>query len=437
VPTSVDMHRAIGGAASGTKRFAESAHPATLTSRMAVVAVFFLATLPVAMALANRSAPLFQALAAVAVLTGVLAQGGWNGLAATWRDLWHSPVAMTTLFGLALCLASILWSVDQAQTMRSLGEAVFPLFAGVVLLLFLPRIAPPWTATAVALGVSVAAAICVGDIALDMPIRAALHLRAKEFEYNRPILTLLVLFWPICALAMSRHGPSMLSWMALIGATIAVWVSYSGTSMFAQTVSIIAALFAWRHPRASLAATAIVLAMTFLSVFAFGDIAGRVLPGGFVKALAWTHAADRLEIWQSYGAAMLLHPLLGSGFGTSVTLGDTVVASQVASEFRRMLAVGHPHNGFLQIGVELGMLGCLVALAILLLLLRSWVDLKGAALWSRIGLLTLVAAIMLVGHGAWQAWWIAAVFTGAGLTRTFVPAGGEKADPEVHPAVPS
>jgi len=246
-----------------------------------------------------------------------------------------------------------------------------------------------------------------------------------------------VLFWPICALAMSRHGSSMLFWMAMIGATIAVWVSYSGTSMFAQAVSIVAALLAWRHPRASLAATAIVLAMTFLSVFAFGDIAGRVLPGSLVRALAWTHAADRLEIWQSYGAAMLLHPMLGSGFGTSVTLGDSVVASQVATEFRRMLAVGHPHNGFLQIGVELGMLGCLVALVILLMLLRSWIDLKGAALWSRIGLLTLVAAIMLVGHGAWQAWWIAAVFTGAALIRTFVPARSEKANPEIDSAVSS
>ena len=229
----------------------------------------------------------------------------------------------------------------------------------------------------------------------------------------------------------------MLSRMALIGATVAVWASYSGTSMFAQTVSVIGALFAWRRPRASLAATAIVLATTFLSVFAFGDIAGRVLPGSLVKALAWTHAADRLEIWQSYGAAMLLHPLLGSGFGTSVTLGDSVVASQVASEFRRMLAVGHPHNGFLQIGVELGMLGCLIALAILLMLLRSWIDLKGAALWSRIGLLTLVAAIMLVGHGAWQAWWIAAVFTGAALTRTFAPASNEKANPEIDSVVSS
>jgi exopolysaccharide production protein ExoQ len=175
----------------------------------------------------------------------------------------------------------------------------------------------------------------------------------------------------------------------------------------------------------------------FLSVFAFGDVAGHVLPGSLVKALAWTHAADRLEIWQSYGAAMLLHPLLGAGFGTSVTLGDTAVASEVASGFRRMLAVGHPHNGFLQIGVELGMLGCLVTLAILLLLLRSWTDLKGALLWSRLGLLAVVAATMLVGHGAWQAWWIAAVFTGAALIRTLVPASGKESGTEAQPASPS
>jgi hypothetical protein len=33
----------------------------------------------------------------------------------------------------------------------------------------------------------------------------------------------------------------------------------------------------------------------------------------------------------------------------------------------------------------------------------------------------MVAAAMLVGHGAWQAWWLAVSFTAAALIRTLAP----------------
>ena len=114
---------------------------------------------------------------------------------------------------------------------------------------------------------------------------------------------------------------------------------------------------------------------------------------------------------------MLLLPVLGAGFGTSVTLGDTAVVGEVAEEFQRMLSVGHPHNGYLQIGVELGLAGCALALTIVLMLLWRWRDLRGPALLSRLGLFGTVASTMLVGHGAWQAWWIAVVLAGGALIR--------------------
>jgi O-antigen ligase len=249
-----------------------------------------------------------------------------------------------------------------------------------------------------------------------MPIRNALHLRAAVFEYNRPVLTLLVWFWPLCAIAM-RSRRNLPLWIALAATTVAIWVSQSGTAMFAQGVSVVAALLAWRWPRLALALAAVAVSLVFLCVFAFGDIAWRVLPDATYNAFAWMHAADRVEIWRSYGAAMLLHPLFGAGFGASVTLGDTAIASEVAEQFRRMLAVGHPHNGYLQIGVELGLLGCALALAVALMLLWSWRELRGPALLSRLGLFAMVAATMLVGHGAWQAWWIAVILAGGTLIR--------------------
>ncbi|MFI4996212.1 MAG: O-antigen ligase family protein [Hyphomicrobiales bacterium] len=391
----------------------------SLASRLGAGAALLVAVLPVAMALANRSAPLLLAFAALLALASVAARTGWAGVGGAFAPLARSSLALGAAAFIGLAIASYGWSADRAQTLRALGEGAVPLLAGAVVLRLLPGLAPRWAARALAAGVIAAALICIGELEFDMPLRSALHLRAKAFEYNRPVLTLLVLFWPLCAVAMaSRRSPVI--WLALAATTAAIWCSQSGTAMFAQALSLIAALVAWRFPRAMLAGGAMAVAIVFAFIFAFGEIARSVLPDATYDALAWAHAADRVEIWRSYGAVMLAHPWLGVGFGTSATLGDTAIAGEVASEFRRMLAVGHPHNGYLQIGVELGMVGCLLALAIALRLLWNWRNLCGPHIWSRVGLFAMAAATMLVGHGAWQAWWIAVVFAGAAVTRTIV-----------------
>jgi O-antigen ligase len=407
------------------------------STRLAAGAALLIAALPVAMALANRSAPLFLLLAALVVVACVVTEAGWRGVGSGLAELKRSPVAFASAAFIGLSLISWGWSVDRTESWRTLEEGVVPLLAGAVLLCFLPRVAPRWTGLAVALAVVVAALISIGELRSGMPIRKALHLRAIAFEYNRPVLTLLALFWPLCALAASTRtdshfpqasppilpafmpkGASLVFWSALPVTTLAIWISQSGTAMFAQALSVAAALLASRFPRAVLIALGVGVSVVFASVFAFGDVAWRLLPASTYELLAWAHAADRVEIWRSFGAAALFHPLLGTGIGTSVTLGDTAVAGEVASEFRRMLSVGHPHNGYLQIGVELGAVGCTIAVATVLLMLHSWRDLSGPALWPRVGLFTMVAAAMLVGHGAWQAWWLAVSFVSAALIRS-------------------
>ena len=420
-----------------------SAKPAA--ARLAAGAAILVAALPVAMALANRSAPVLLLLACVTCIASLIAEGGWGRIGSALAKVSLSPLAWASAAFVALALISWSWSVDRTETWRTLEEGVLPLGAGALLLCFLPRLAPRWTVLAVAIGVIAAALVPIAELRSGMPIRKALHLRVAAFEYNRPVLTLLALFWPLCEVALTRRktsapGPMdddpprreslaqrqitsgtrlarLVLWAALILTTLAIWTSQSGTAMFAQALSIVAAFAASRFPRLSLAVTGIAVTLVFLSVYAFGDLAWRFLPPATYDLLAWAHAADRVEIWRSFGAAALFHPILGTGLGTSVTLGDTVVATEVAGEFRRMLSVGHPHNGYLQIGVELGAIGCTLALVIVGMMLWSWRNLSGPALWSRIGLFTTVASTMLVGHGAWQAWWLSVVFVGAALIR--------------------
>ena len=74
-----------------------------------------------------------------------------------------------------------------------------------------------------------------------------------------------------------------------------------------------------------------------------------------------------------------------------------------------MLAIGHPHNAPLQIWVELGAVGAALALAVLLLLLREVARQPLPAASASLSLIGGVAAVALVGHGAWQGWWAAAI----------------------------
>jgi O-antigen ligase len=379
--------------------------------------MLLLATLAPAMALANRSAPMVLVLAALLAVASASSLGGWRALARILAPPRRSPLflASSALF-VVLAILSLGWSADRAQSLRALAEAGAPFLAGLVVFGLMPHLSPRWGARALAVGVIIAALICIVELNFGLPLRQALHLRAKAFEYNRPVLTLLALFWPLFAAAIaSRREP--LLWIALVMTTLAIWSSHSGTAMFAQLVSLVAVVIAWRLPRLALLAGGVGVALTFALIFAFGDIVWRVLPDAAYRALAWTHAADRVEIWQSFGAVMLHHPWLGVGFGTSPVLGDTAILAEVAEPFRRMLPVGHPHNGYLQIGVELGLAGCILALTAALSLLWSFRRLEGRALTARLGLFAVVAATMLVGHGAWQAWWIAVLFVAAACVR--------------------
>jgi O-antigen ligase len=74
-----------------------------------------------------------------------------------------------------------------------------------------------------------------------------------------------------------------------------------------------------------------------------------------------------------------------------------------------MLGVGHPHDAFLQIWSELGIVGAGLAAAAVIAMMRGLASVPPARLAPRLAAIAAAAAIGLVGHGAWQGWWIAVI----------------------------
>jgi len=138
-----------------------------------------------------------------------------------------------------------------------------------------------------------------------------------------------------------------------------------------------------------------------------GDLLHRLMPEAAHERLVQSSSRARVAIARSFGAAVAADPWRGTGYGTAGRFAWTPVAEAIAPDWRRMLAVGHPHNSFLQVWAELGIVGAGLMAALLFLTLRSIAAMPRMQAVTALGLLGAAAAVAFVEHGAWQAWWVA------------------------------
>src|SRR4051794_41040403 len=114
----------------------------TLAERLGRVAAAVLALMPLGMAIAHRSAPLFLAISAILVLLAVIADGSLDRvLHDVWRAL-TTPVGLAIVAFFAWSLVSIGWSEARGTSWRAFGEFWPTVAAAFVLCLALPARAP-------------------------------------------------------------------------------------------------------------------------------------------------------------------------------------------------------------------------------------------------------------------------------------------------------
>jgi O-antigen ligase len=172
------------------------------------------------------------------------------------------------------------------------------------------------------------------------------------------------------------------------------------------------------------------------------------LPAMPVERLPIT-ALHRMVIWDFAGSRIAERPALGWGMEASRTIPGGRDAPSTAqldrlrvtdAERRAWFASPnvqvlplHPHNGALQVWLELGAIGALIAAAL------AWRLGLGAARSpcppAATGALASAAVTAMLSFGAWQAWWIAAMLLAvagcAGLVRW--RGGGRCPPPDPHP----
>ena len=311
------------------------------------------------------------------------------------------------------CAIASVWSEDSVRSLvLSLRVAVI-LAAGLVLFPIVAALddaARKRIGQWLVAGFGLSLALVAVEIGLDFPLlRSFKSAEAGEEAvwFNRGAIALALIVWPVTALLWARG----LRWKALalpVALAIASLFLESAAATLGLVAGVAALLLALGHRKAGLAVT---LAASVAGFVAMPFAAREMHRHGWHQA-DWLAASaqHRIEIWEFSVRRIAENPVLGWGFDGSRHL--QALYPDLGSTGRE-LATLHPHSAPLQIMLELGAVGAVIALALLWLIAKR---LDGAAGRKRMfgqSLFVAVLAIAAVSHGTWQNWWLALVVSAA------------------------
>lgn len=377
----------------------------------------------------------FRALAVAITLAFLLT------IIAHWRAYRALPLpALRPMLGLALallgwCAVSALWSPETPRALQSTASLAALVVLGAMAA---QAIAEDSAAALRRLGPALAAGLALGValMAFDHATGNAFRLAVRGFPADMPFIafglkpafSFLALLLPLVLAA--PDVPKVLRAL-LIGAGLALAAWLPGdAARYALVGGLVAAGVASLAPRlvARLAAVALAGFILLAPV-----LIGAATQRGFAIAGLPNSAAHRVLIWDFVTDRIADRPVLGWGMessralpeGTHTPAPETLarfgLTSPEARAWFSQRAVQrlplHPHNASLQIWLELGAVGALLAagLAALLLLAAGASPVAAAA----IGAVTSASVTGQLSFGVWQPWWVAALVLVAVVLSAF------------------
>ncbi len=215
-------------------------------------------------------------------------------------------------------------------------------------------------------------------------------------DYNRGLSYVAVLIWPL-VYWLVQSGRGKVAAVVAAGLVAVAWCSPSRGAVLAVALGIVFWTLARWTPR-----VAVGLAVVLLAVSAFGSLA--IVPWIFdhypdlIRHLpsSWQH---RVEIWDYLLAWHLQSPFVGAGADVSATLPPSFGHP---SQYKFVLGPGqHPHHAFLQLWLELGVLGWAWGLALAAYVLAKVNRLPDL---QRAGGLAAWAAFLTLASGSFNLW---------------------------------
>ena len=238
------------------------------------------------------------------------------------------------------------------------------------------------------------------------------------FWFNAAVSVLTLMVWPI-VLTWRRLPVPYLGAMILAIAWLAVMVGF-GSGMIALLGGTFGAVLVWKWRRAG--------SRLIAGLLAFCILIAPVLPltvldperMSRLEDLVPTNDLPRLYIWAFASEHIADRPWLGWGMNASRNMpgGEERIVDHIRDKVFGEVMPLHPHNFALQAWLELGLIGTLlvVGLVVRLIFLSAASSRPSASAAAATGLALTALLQFALSYGAWQSWWLASVF----LASTFL-----------------
>lgn len=227
---------------------------------------------------------------------------------------------------------------------------------------------------------------------------------------KRGAALLALLAWPLAAFAAAEVPSRFHRWAETAVAAACVALA----SLLASRSALTAALVGGAAYAAALAGQALKVRRALQIAMAAAFIGA--VPMGLTLATAtadwptdgWARSAlHRFEIWGHAATRALESPLTGQGIDASRSLPIKGEVSRFAPLVNSAMPL-HPHNAFLHVWLELGLIGAALAGFV------AWRLLGRAHTAAALGWAACALALTSSAYGVWQAWWMSGI-AAAGL----------------------
>ena len=255
-------------------------------------------------------------------------------------------------------------------------------------------------------GFGLSLALMAVEVGLDYPLLRSFKEANAGNEavwFNRGAVAMALIVWPLAAYLWSRG----LGWKALVIPVLLGIASFfleSAAATLGFVAGVVTVLLVLSHRKAGLVVTIAASVLVFVGM----PFAAREMHSHGWHRADWLvgSAQHRVEIWNFSIQRIAEKPLLGWGFDGSRHMQALYPD---ASTTGRELSALHPHNAPLQIMLELGAVGAVIALALLgLVAVRLGATPYGGRTFAQAFFVSALA-IGSVTYGLWQNWWLALI----------------------------
>ncbi|NKB55234.1 MAG: hypothetical protein GKS00_02760 [Alphaproteobacteria bacterium] len=244
--------------------------------------------------------------------------------------------------------------------------------------------------------------------------------------FNRTPSVLLLFVWPAVAI-LWRSWPLLA--IGLIGlGFISAYLLPSTSASIAYTVGSVFFFIALSAPRGASLFLALAIAFGILTAPFLPRVAPVLDPATIRENTSSQNASliHRLDIWAFTIKKIEERPLIGWGLNASRAIPGGDERYNLYGRDGRVIGQGdrlplHPHNGALQIWLELGLPGAICFAALFgLAALRTVRQTERAGAAAALAAIATAAPIWLLSFGIWQTWWLAMLVLTAMLTTALV-----------------